>query len=311
MDNKDLKILMTGAGGFLGTHVVSYFSKQGFSNLLVPSRADYDLLVQSDVQKLFKQHRSSIDIVIHMAADIGGLGYSSYSSGKQLYNNSLMNLMVQHEAYKSGAGKFVGVGTVCSYPENTPVPFVETEVWNGYPVPTNAAYGISKRIMLEHSQAYRQQYNFNAIHLLMVNLYGMGDDTDLKNSHVIPAIIRKIKEAQMNGSDHIEVWGSGKATREFVNAKDAARAIYNATLTYDQPEPVNIGSGEEISIHDLVYLISDIMKYEGKLMFNTDKPDGQMRRALDTSKAKALFNFQAEISLEDGIKEYIEWYNHQ
>jgi GDP-L-fucose synthase len=304
---KNSKILMTGARGFLGSHTVDYFKSKGVGNIITFSIKEFNLTKESDVQKLFKTH-ADIDIVIHIAADIGGIKYSSTYPAQQFYNNTMMNTLVLHNAYLNKVKKFVGIGTVCEYPEVTPIPFTEDYVWNGYPVPSNDAYGLSKRGLLGQTIAYNKQYNFNAIHLLPINMYGPRDDFSLENSHVIPALIIKLYDAKMKNKKSVEVWGSGKASREFVYVKDVAEAIYLATEKYNKSDPVNIGTGHEIKIKDLAYLISELIGYKGELVFDVNKPEGQMRRQLDISKAKEEFDFTAKIDLKTGLKESIDWY---
>ena len=307
LDLKNSKILITGAKGFLGSHTIDYFKSKGVENLNTFSIKDYNITKESEVKKLFEKY-SDIDIVIHIAADIGGIKYSSTYPAQQFYNNTMMNTLILHYSYLNDIKKFVGIGTVCEYPEITPIPFKEEDVWNGYPVPSNDAYGLSKRGLLGQTIAYSKQYGFNALHLLPINLYGPRDDFSLENSHVIPALIIKLFNAKQNNKESIEVWGSGQASREFVYVKDVAKAIYLATEKYNKPDPVNIGTGYEIKIKDLVHLIADIIGFEGELVFNASKPEGQMRRQLDISKAKKEFNFASEIDLKTGLNETIQWY---
>jgi GDP-L-fucose synthase len=302
------RTLITGGHGFLGSHVVQRFIEAGYNpeEIYTPTRTEFDLTKLDDVRRMYAEIRP--DQVVHVAADIGGIGYSKANPGKQFYNNILMNTYVLDEAFRAGAGKFVGVGTVCSYPKFTPVPFREEDLWNGYPEETNAAYGLSKKMMLVQSQAYRQQYGFNAIHLLMINLYGPRDDFDPDNSHVIPALIRKIDEAMANKSPEIVMWGDGSPTREFLFVTDAAEAIFLAMQDYDKPEPVNIGNGTEISIKRLVDLVCKIMGYQGTVSWDTSKPNGQPRRQLEVSKAKVELGFTAKVDLELGLTKTISWY---
>jgi len=304
---KNSKILITGAKGFLGSHTVDKFKAKGIDNLITFSSKEFNITKEADVQKLFKTH-SDIDIVIHIAADIGGIRYSSTYPAQQFYNNTMMNTLMLHYSYLNKIKKFVGIGTVCEYPEITPIPFKEESVWDGYPVPSNDAYGLSKRSLLGQTIAYSKQYRFNAIHLLPINLYGPRDDFSLEDSHVIPALIIKIYNAKNKGIKKVEVWGSGKASREFVYVKDVAEAIYLSTEKYNKPDAVNIGTGHEIKIKDLSHLIKELIGYEGKLVFDKSKPEGQMRRQLDTSKAKKEFGFTAKTDLKTGMKETIEWY---
>ena len=304
---KNSKILITGGRGFLGSHTVDYFKEKGVQNIMTFTSKEFNLTKESDVQNLFKKY-SDIDIVIHIAADIGGIKYSSNYPAQQFYNNTMMNTLVLHYSYLNKVRKFVGIGTVCEYPEVTPIPFTEDYVWNGYPVPTNDAYGLSKRGLLGQTIAYNKQYKYNAIHLLPINMYGPRDDFSLENSHVIPALIIKLYDAKLKEKQSVEVWGSGKASREFVYVKDVAEAIYLATEKYNKPDPVNIGTGHEITIKDLAYLIAELIGFNGDLIFDKNKPEGQMRRQLDITKAKQEFNFTAKIDLKTGLKESIDWY---
>jgi len=308
IEKKNSKILITGGRGFLGSHTVDYFKEKGTENIITVSSKKFDLTKESEVQNLFKKF-SDIDIVIHIAADIGGIKYSSMYPAKQFYNNTMMNTLVLHNSYLNKVKKFVGIGTVCEYPEVTPIPFTEDYVWNGYPVPTNDAYGLSKRGLLGQTIAYNKQYNYNAIHLLPINMYGPRDDFSLEDSHVIPALIIKLTEAKLKEINSVEVWGSGKASREFVYVRDVAEAIYLATEKYNKPDPVNIGTGHEIKIKDLAHLIAELIGYDGDLIFDTNKPEGQMRRQLDTTKAKQIFGFTAKTSLKEGLEKTIKWYN--
>ena len=308
IDIKNSKILITGGRGFLGSHTVDYFKEKGTENIITFSSKEFDLTKESEVQNLFKKF-SDIDIVIHIAADIGGIKYSSMYPAKQFYNNTMMNTLVLHNSYLNKVKKFVGIGTVCEYPEVTPIPFTEDYVWNGYPVPTNDAYGLSKRGLLGQTIAYNKQYNYNAIHLLPINMYGPRDDFSLEDSHVIPALIIKLTEAKLKEINSVEVWGSGKASREFVYVRDVAEAIYLATEKYNKPDPVNVGTGHEIKIKDLAHLIAELIGYDGDLIFDVNKPEGQMIRQLDTTKAKQIFGFTAKTSLKEGLKKTIKWYN--
>jgi len=307
LDIKDARILITGGRGFLGSHTVDTFIENGAKNLITFTSKDFDLRKETDVKKLFKTY-CDVDIVIHIAADIGGIKYSSTYPAQQFYNNVMMNTLILHYSYLNNVKKFVGIGTVCEYPEVTPVPFKESYVWNGYPVPTNDAYGLSKRSLLGQTIAYHKQYGFNAIHLLPINMYGPQDDFSLENSHVIPALIIKIDEAKRTNKKSVEAWGSGNASREFVYVKDVSEAIYLATKTYNKPDPVNVGTGIEVKIKDLAHLIADLIDYKGEIVFDASKPEGQMRRQLDVSKAQKEFGFTAKTDLRAGLKESIEWY---
>lgn len=307
---KEKKIIVTGGAGFLGSHVVQKLLERGCKeeNIFIPRSKNYDLTKERDVKKLYEDFKANI--VIHIAADIGGIGYSKTHPASQFYNNLMMNTLVQNLAYKNEVEKFVGIGTVCSYPKFTPVPFKEEDLWNGYPEETNAAYGLSKKMMLVQSQAYREQYNFNAIHLLMINLYGPKDNFFLESSHVIPALIRKMLKANEENSD-IEVWGDGSASREFIFVEDAAEAIVLATEMYNGKEPINIGNGEEISIRELIEILANLLKFQGKIIWDKTKPNGQPKRRLDVSKAEKYFNFRAKMELEEGLKRTIEWFKKE
>jgi GDP-L-fucose synthase len=305
------RILLTGSNGFLGSHVYDELLKRTYNKEIIftPKRIDFDLTKESDVINMFNSYKP--DIVIHLAADIGGIGYSKNHPASQLYNNLMMNTLVHHYSHINRVTKFVGIGTVCSYPKFASIPFKEEELWNGYPEETNAAYGLSKKMMMEQTIAYNKQYNFNAIHLLMINLYGPRDNFDLTTSHVIPAIIRKVDFAIKNNMNEISLWGDGTPTREFIYVSDAARSIILAMEEYDKPFPVNIGTGIDISIKDLAIKISKLMKYKGKIKFDPSKPNGQPKRRLDVSKAKNNFNFEASMNLELGLIHTIEWYLNQ
>ena len=306
----DKKVLVTGAYGFLGKNIVNLLREHGIKDLITDSHKKYDLTKEEQVKKLFSMNKE-IDIVIHAAADVGGIGYSNKHPGEQFYNNAMMNILTLHYAFKNNIKKFVGVGSVCEYPEKASIPFTEKNVWNGYPVPSNDAYGFTKRMLLAQSISYRKEYAFNAIHLLPINLYGSGDDFNLETSHVIPALIRKMCEAIENNDREIVVWGSGKASREFLYVEDAARGIILAAEKYNKPEPVNIGTGFEIKIKDLVELIAELTGFQGKIKWDTTKPDGQLRRRLDVSRAKEEFGFEAKVDFRKGLKKTIEWYKNE
>ncbi len=297
-------ILVTGGSGFLGSHLVKLIETKKPKKIIVPRSKDYDLREKSVCAKLVK----NVDIVIHLAANVGGIGYNQEFPGTLFYDNLMMGIHLMEEARKAKVKKFVGIGTICAYPKFTPVPFKEENLWNGYPEETNAPYGLAKKMLLVQSQAYKQQYNFNSIYLLPVNLYGPGDNFDPKSSHVIPALIRKFVEAKDKNYPSVEIWGTGKPTREFLYVEDAARAIVLATEKYNNAEPVNLGSSFEISIRELAQTIKKVVSYKGKVVFNTDKPDGQPRRKLDVSRAKKEFGFESKINFEDGLIKTVEWY---
>jgi GDP-L-fucose synthase len=302
----DKRVLVTGGNGFLGKSLIPRLEETGAA-LNVPGRSQYDLRIQSDVERMFSD--SKPEIVIHAAVHGGGIGHMKESPGSIYYDNTMMNTLVVEEARKTGSvKKFVGVGTICSYPKYTKVPFREEDLWNGYPEETNAPYGLAKKMMLVQTQAYRQQYGFNGIHLLLVNMYGPNDDFDIKTSHVIPALIRKFTKAKEEGRKTVEAWGTGKASREFLYVEDAAHAIMLAAEKYDKSDPVNIGAGYEITIKDLAELIAELMDFSGEIVWDKSKPDGQPRRCLDTTKADKEFGFRASTVLRDGLKKTIEWY---
>jgi GDP-L-fucose synthase len=303
----DKRILVTGGAGFLGTFVVDNLTENRAvrsENIVIPRSADLDLRVFENCTKAVKD----IDIVIHMAGKGGGIEYNRRYPGTLFYDNIVMNTQLIEAARQEGVEKFVGIGTVCSYPKYALVPFKEENLWDGYPEETNAAYGLSKKMMLVQSQAYWQQYRFNSIHLLMVNLYGPRDNFDPESSHVIPALIKKMMDAKLERKSEVVVWGTGKASREFLFVEDAAEGILLATEKYNKPDPVNLGSGKEIIIGKLVDLITELTEYEGRTMWDASKPDGQPRRCLDTSKAKEEFRFEAKTDFREGLKKTIKWY---
>ncbi|MDD5492380.1 MAG: GDP-L-fucose synthase [bacterium] len=303
---KRKRITVTGGAGFLGTYLVQQLKPAGAENIFIPKIDDYDLVNMNDVRKMYEDSRP--DIVIHLAAVVGGIGANQRNPGKFFYNNLMMGVQLIEIGRQFGLGKFVALGTICCYPKFTPVPFKEENFWNGYPEETNAPYGLAKKMLLVQSQAYRQQYGFNSIFLMPVNLYGPGDNFDPESSHIIPAIIKKCVDAIRANKDEIVVWGTGEATREFLYVEDAAEAILLATESYNKPEPVNIGAGFEISIKDLVGLIAKITGFEGKITWDHTKPDGQPRRSLDTSLALREFGFKAKTSFATGLKKTIDWY---
>lgn len=299
------RIIVTGGAGFLGSHIVDRL--KGSNEVIVPRSREYDLRDAQAVRELFRSN-GKVDMVIHAAADIGGIGYSSTHPGDQFYNNTLINLNVVHEAFKAKVDKFVGIGSVCEYPAGTPVPFRESELWNGYPVVTNDSYGLTKRMLLAQCTAYQKQYGFSFIHLLPVNLYGPRDDFDLRNSHVIPALIRKIVAAVEHGDDNVDVWGTGDESREFLFVEDAANAVVLAAERYDKPFPVNLGSGKETTIRALAGTLKELLHYKGGFTYLSNGLGGQQRRMLDVSKAKEEFGFAAETSLKEGLMRTIEYY---
>ena len=309
LELKNKKILITGGSGFLGKYLIENLKKKGCKELFYPTSDKYDLRKTEDIKSLFKD--ISPEIIIHLAAVVGGIGANRENPGKFFYDNIKMAIELIEQSRLSNVEKFVAIGTVCSYPKFTPLPFKEEDLWKGYPEETNAPYGLAKKMMLVQLQAYREQYNFNGIFLLPVNLYGPGDNFDPASSHVIPSLIKKCYEAKKNNSSEISVWGTGKATREFLYAADCAEAIALATEKYDKAGPVNIGSGFEISIEELAKLICKFMDYTGKIHWDSSKPDGQPRRCLDTSRAKSEFGFSAQTNFESGLKSTVEWYIKQ
>jgi GDP-L-fucose synthase len=310
VNNLDLskkRITVTGGKGFLGTHLVRKLRIDGGDkNVFVADLPEYDLRLLENIKKMFDDQKP--DIIIHLAAVVGGIGANREKPGKFFYDNAIMGIQLMHEAYLRGIEKFVALGTICCYPKFTPIPFREENLWNGYPEETNAPYGLAKKMLLVQSQAYRKQFGFNSIFLMPVNLYGPGDNFDPESSHVIPALIKKCIDAIKNGNDLIGVWGTGRASREFLYVEDAAEAISLAVEKYNKPDPVNIGAGFEIKIKGLVELISKLTGFKGKILWDTSKPDGQPRRCLDTSKAEKEFGFKAKTNFEEGLKRTIDWY---
>ena len=306
MDLRKKKILVTGGAGFLGQHVVARLRQNGCSRIFVPRSAQFDLTREADIQRLLKQERP--EVVIHLAARVGGIGANRDNPGTFLYQNLIMGTQLIEAARQFGVEKLVAAGTICSYPKHTPVPFREDALWDGYPEETNAPYGLAKKLLIVQLQAYRQQFGFNGVNLLVVNLYGPGDNFDLHSSHVIPALIRKCLEAKARGDSVLPVWGTGKPTREFIFVEDAARAIVLATEKLETSEPVNIGTGQEITIAELVHLITRKVGFKGEVVFQSDKPDGQPRRCLDVRRARDLLDFQAATSLSEGLDKTIAWY---
>jgi GDP-L-fucose synthase len=303
---RNKRILVTGGAGFLGRHFVRTLQDRGPAEIVVPRRSQYNLTHEAAVEQLYRDTRP--EVVVHLAAVVGGIGANRANPGRFLYENLLMGAMLMEYARRGGVEKFVGIGTICAYPKFTPVPFHEEELWNGYPEETNAPYGLAKKMLLVQGQAYREQYGFRAIHLLPVNLYGPGDNFDLESSHVIPALIRKCVEAEEEGKPEIVCWGDGTPTREFLYVEDCAEAIALATERYDDPDPVNIGAGFEISIKALVELIAELTGFPGRIVWDMTKPNGQLRRRLDTSRALQLFGFQAKTDFRDGLRRTIQWY---
>lgn len=301
------RVIVTGGSGFVGGHLVEHLHSLGAGDLIVPRSRDYDLRQPDAVNRLFDDH-PDVTMVIHLAATVGGIGANRKHPGTFFYDNMTMGTQLLEAARLRGVRKFVGIGTICSYPKFTPIPFREQDLWSGYPEETNAPYGLAKKMLLVQSQAYRAEFDYNAIHLMPTNLYGERDNFDLETSHVIPALIRKMTEAKENGRAFVELWGDGSPTREFLYVGDAARGIALAAERYDSPEPVNLGSGMEISIRDLATLIARLVGFEGEIRWDTSKPNGQPRRALDVSRAEQEFGFRAATGFEEGLRRTIDWY---
>jgi GDP-L-fucose synthase len=300
------KILVTGGAGFLGKCVTRKLQEAGCREVFVPRSADYNLVELEAVKRLYREARP--DVVIHLAARVGGIGANMMNPGSFFYENLMMGMQMMEQARLHRVEKFVAIGTICAYPKFAPLPFKEADLWDGYPEETNAPYGLAKKMLLVQSQAYRQQYGFNSIFLLPVNLYGPGDNFDLESSHVIPALIRKVMEAKDKRERHILAWGTGKPTREFLYVEDAAQGILLSTERYEKPDPVNLGAGFEISIKDLAEMICDLAGFDGDIEWDTSKPDGQPRRSLDTTRAKEEFGFEAKTDFREGLKRTIDWY---
>ena len=303
---KDKRITVTGGKGFLGGHLINKLRDRGYRKIAVAGRPEYDLVNLGDIQRMYEDTKP--DVVIHLAAKVGGIGFNQEHPASLFYDNIMMGVQLIHEGYLRKIDKFVALGTICAYPKFTPVPFKEDDIWNGYPEETNAPYGLAKKMMLVQSQAYRNQYGFNSIFILPVNLFGPGDNFDPRSSHVIPALIKKCVDAVASGDREIIVWGTGKATREFFYVEDAAEAIILAMEKYDKSDPVNIGAGFEISIRDLVGLIIELTGFKGTVIWDETKPDGQPRRMLDTTRAYHEFGFKARTDFRVGLAKTIEWY---
>jgi GDP-L-fucose synthase len=302
------RVVVTGGAGFLGSYVVEALRARGVEQIFIPRSRDYDLVRSESVRRLYDDARP--DLVIHLAAVVGGIGANRANPGRYFYDNLMMGVQLMEEARLRGVKKFVATGTVCSYPKFTPVPFKEDDLWDGYPEETNAPYGLAKKMMLVQSQAYREQYGFNSIFLLPVNLYGPRDNFDLQSSHVIPALIRKCVEAVRAGADEVPCWGTGNVTREFLHAADCAEGLVLAAERYDKSDPVNLGAGFEISIRELAEKIAALSGFTGRLVWDPSQPDGQPRRCLDTSRAEREFGFRARIGFDEGLRQTIEWYRN-
>jgi GDP-L-fucose synthase len=300
------RVLVTGGAGFLGSFVVANLQKKGCRNIFIPRSKDYDLVDNEAVKRLYRD--ADPNVVIHLASIVGGIGANREKPATFFYDNLMMGAQMMEQGRRHGIEKFVAIGTICAYPKFTPVPFREENLWNGYPEETNAPYGLAKKMLLVQAQAYRQQYGFNAVYLLPVNLYGPGDNFTPSSSHVIPALIKKCVDAVRNGDKQVEVWGTGNATREFLYVKDAAEGIVLATEHYNQSEPVNLGAGFEISIRDLVTMIVEMTGFKGEVAWDQTKPDGQPRRMIDTTRAEKYFGFRAKTFLKEGLKQTIAWY---
>jgi GDP-L-fucose synthase len=298
--------MVTGGSGFLGSFVLNKLAERGCEDVFVPRSADYDLTQIAAVDRALANGRP--DVIIHLAAVVGGIGANKDEPGRFFYENAIMGIQLIEQARRVGVEKFVCLGTVCAYPKFTPVPFKEDDLWNGYPEETNAPYGVAKKALLVQLQAYREQYGTNGIFLLPVNLYGPRDNFDLHTSHVIPAIIRKCIEAKESGAPSVTLWGTGNVSREFLYAEDAAEGILLATERYDDPDPVNLGTGFEITIRDLAEKIVELTGYEGELVWDSTKPDGQPRRQLDTTRARERFGFEAQVGFDEGLRRTIDWY---
>lgn len=303
---QDNRFLVTGGSGFLGSFVVEGLKARGAQHIFVPRKAQYDLRESDAIQRVLRD--ASPTVIIHMAANVGGIGANREHPAEFFYDNLMMGVQLMHEAWRTGVQKFVAIGTVCAYPKFTPIPFQEENIWNGYPEETNAPYGLAKKMLLVQGQAYQQQYGFNSIYLLPTNLYGPRDSFNPSSSHVIPALIKKCLEARDAGAKEVVVWGDGSPTREFLYVKDAAEGILLATERHNTPDPINLGSSYEISIYDLIHLIARLTGFEGDIVWDTTKPNGQPRRKLNTEAAKEAFGFESQTSFEAGLRETIAWY---
>lgn len=306
------RVVVTGGAGFLGSFVTEKLKRHGAADIFIPRIEEYDLVNRDDIRRVLNRTLEGLDpkdmVIIHLAAHVGGIGANREHPAEFFYDNLMMGVELIHQAWQRRVGKVVAIGTVCAYPKFTPIPFKEDDLWIGYPEETNAPYGLAKKMLLVQSQAYRQQYGFNSIYLLPVNLYGPGDNFDLASSHVIPALIRKALEAGERGEKELPVWGDGSPTREFLYVEDAAEGIVTAAEKYNGSDPVNLGSGYEISIKDLAEMIVRLTGFEGKLVWQTDKPNGQPRRGLDVTRARDYFGWSAQVPFEEGIRRTIEWY---
>lgn len=306
------RVIVTGGAGFLGSFVVEKLRDRGAAEIIIPRSSEYDLVQQSAIKQLFNDTKDDagnpVDMVIHLAARVGGIGANLVHQAEYFYDNLMMGVQLIHEAYSIGIPKFVAIGTICAYPKFAPIPFKEADIWDGYPEETNAPYGLAKKMMLVQSQVYRSQYGYNSIYLLPVNLYGPRDNFDLETGHVIPMLVRKCLEAQARGDNHIEAWGDGSPTREFLYVEEAAEGILMAAERYNDSEPVNLGSSFEISIKDLVETVARVSGFEGEVRWDLNRPNGQPRRKLDVSFAEESFGFRSAVSFEDGLRSTIDWY---
>jgi len=306
---RDKRVVVTGGAGFLGSFLVEKLRQRKAGEIFVPRSREYDLRDIGAIRRMLADARP--DIVIHLAARVGGIGANREHPAEFFYDNLMMGVQLLHESWRAGIGKFVAVGTVCAYPKHTPVPFKEEDLWSGYPEETNAPYGLAKKTLLVQTQAYRQQYGFNSIFLLPVNLYGPGDNCDPNSSHVIPALVRKCLEAKVAGEKKVTLWGTGRPTREFLYVEDCAEGICLATERYDKPEPINLGSGQEISIRELADIIAELTGFSGEFVWDSNQPDGQPRRCLDTTRAVREFAFRARTSFREGLKRTVAWYGNR